>query len=73
MKIAGHTDADGDENTSVSLFQKRAELLMNALFSIYNTSLERLPAEGMGESQPVGDSGIVDGKARNRRVEFMKQ
>ena len=46
---------------------------MNTLISIYNASPERLTAEGMGESQPLGDNNTVDGKAQNRRVEFIKQ
>ncbi|MEP3209332.1 MAG: OmpA family protein [Maribacter sp.] len=73
IKIIGHTDADGQEETNMTLSKKRAEEVMKALISIYNVAPERLTAEGMGESQPVGDNSTPDGKAQNRRVEFVKQ
>jgi len=73
LKIIGHTDADGADETNMTLSKKRAEAVMKALTSIYNVSAERLTAEGMGESQPVGDNSTPDGKAQNRRVEFIKQ
>ncbi len=73
LKIVGHTDADGRDETNMTLSKNRAAAVMNALISIYNASPERLTAEGMGEGQPVGDNTTADGKAQNRRVEFIKQ
>jgi len=73
LKVIGHTDADGGDETNMTLSKKRAEAVMNALVSIYNASPNRLTADGMGESQPVGDNTTVDGKAQNRRVEFIRQ
>ena len=35
-----------------------------------NVDLERLYAEGYGESQPIGDNDTSDGKAANRRIAF---
>lgn len=73
MKIVGHTDSDGNDDTNKRLSTQRAEAVKNVLISVYNISAERLTAEGKGESEPVGDNGTADGKAQNRRVEFIKQ
>jgi OOP family OmpA-OmpF porin len=72
LKIVGHTDADGNDATNLELSRKRAEAVKNALTSIYNIPSERLSSEGKGESEPVSDNNTTDGKALNRRVEFIK-
>ncbi|MBS9461876.1 OmpA family protein [Flagellimonas sp. 389] len=73
LKIVGHTDSDGSDENNLSLSRKRAEAVKNALVSVYGISSNRLLFEGKGESEPVGDNNTVDGKAQNRRVEFIKQ
>lgn len=73
LKIVGHTDADGDENKNLELSEKRAEAVKKVLTSVYNIPSDRLTFEGKGESQPIGDNGTANGKAQNRRVEFIKQ
>ncbi|WP_291866678.1 OmpA family protein [Maribacter sp.] len=73
LKIVGHTDADGNTATNLKLSKKRAEAIKNVLTSIYNVSPGRLITDGKGESEPVGDNTTTDGKAKNRRVEFIKQ
>jgi outer membrane protein OmpA-like peptidoglycan-associated protein len=42
------------------------------LITIYKISPDRLTTDGKGETQPVGDNKTTDGKAQNRRVEFVK-
>lgn len=73
LKIVGHTDTDGNDATNMELSKKRAEAVKSALISVYNISSDRLQADGKGESDPVGDNTTTDGKALNRRVEFIKQ
>ncbi|WP_422083561.1 OmpA family protein [Ulvibacterium sp.] len=73
LKIVGHTDADGNDASNMELSKKRADAVKNALVSVYNVSSDRLMTEGKGETEPVGDNGTADGKAQNRRVEFIKQ
>lgn len=73
LKIVGHTDADGSNESNLSLSQKRAEAVKTALVSIYGIQTNRLISEGKGESEPLADNGTTDGKAQNRRVEFIKQ
>ncbi len=73
LKIVGHTDGDGNDNTNLELSKKRADAVKNTLVTIYNISADRLQTDGKGESEPVGDNATTDGKAQNRRVEFIKQ
>lgn len=73
LKIVGHTDSDGNDDTNLKLSKQRADAVKNALVSIYNVSADRLTTEGKGESEPVGDNTTADGKSQNRRVEFIKQ
>ena len=72
LKIVGHTDADGSTDSNQTLSEKRAEAVKNALVSVYGISSGRLTSEGRGESEPVGDNNTPDGKAQNRRVEFIR-
>ncbi|TBN00837.1 OmpA family protein [Hyunsoonleella flava] len=71
LKIVGHTDADGSDEANLKLSKARAEAVKNALVTIYNISADRLETDGKGESEPVGDNSSADGKAQNRRVEFI--
>lgn len=72
LKIVGHTDADGSEESNLLLSEARAEAVKEALSSVFGISKERLETEGKGESQPIKDNGTALGKAHNRRVEFIK-
>ncbi len=73
LKIVGHTDSDGEDAGNMDLSKRRAEAVKSALTSVYNIPENRLTSEGKGESEPVGDNSTADGKAQNRRVEFIKQ
>lgn len=73
LKIVGHTDADGDEKTNLNLSKNRAEAVKTTLIEIYGVDANRLSTDGKGESEPIGDNSTTDGKAKNRRVEFIKQ
>ena len=72
LNIIGHTDSDGGDDTNLKLSKARADAVRSALISIYKISGERLQTDGKGETQPVGDNSTSDGKAQNRRVEFVK-
>lgn len=72
LNIVGHTDSDGPDDSNLKLSKDRAEAVKNALVSIYNISSDRLTTNGKGETEPVADNGTADGKAQNRRVEFIK-
>lgn len=72
LNIVGHTDADGTEESNLKLSKARALAVKDALINIYKISGDRLQTDGKGESVPVGDNSTSDGKAQNRRVEFIK-
>lgn len=72
LNIVGHTDADGNSDTNLTLSKQRAESVKNALINLYNIPAGRLQTDGKGSSVPVADNTTPDGKAQNRRVEFIK-
>ncbi|NKI31852.1 OmpA family protein [Croceivirga thetidis] len=73
LKIVGHTDADGSDEANLSLSKSRADAVKSALVNVYNVDDARLSTEGKGELEPVADNSSSEGKAQNRRVEFIKQ
>ena len=73
LNIVGHTDSDGSEESNITLSKDRAEAVKKALVSVYGISEDRLSSEGKGEAEPVADNGTAQGKAQNRRVEFIKK
>lgn len=72
IKIIGHTDSDGDANANLLLSQKRALAVKNTLVNFFGINANRMQTDGKGESQPVQSNTTVEGKAQNRRVEFVK-
>ncbi len=72
VNIIGHTDSDGDANANLILSQKRAVAVKNALVNFYGINPSRMETDGKGESQPVQPNTTTEGKAQNRRVEFIK-
>jgi OOP family OmpA-OmpF porin len=72
VKIIGHTDNDGDDKANLTLSQKRAVAVKNALAGFYGIDLARFETDGKGESQPLNRNANATDKAQNRRVEFIK-
>ncbi|HMB63210.1 MAG TPA: OmpA family protein, partial [Eudoraea sp.] len=72
LNIIGHTDSDGENASNLELSKKRADAVKNALVTIYGIDSARLSTQGKGETEPIGDNNTADGKAQNRRVEFVK-
>ena len=73
VKIVGHTDSDGDDNSNLELSKRRAAAVKNSLVKDFNIDESRMETDGKGESQPADKNNSVTGKANNRRVEFIKQ
>ncbi len=73
VNIIGHTDGDGDENSNQELSEARAEAVKSTLVQEFGVDSALLTAEGRGESEPVSNNNTSEGKAKNRRVEFVKQ
>ncbi|KAA9035520.1 OmpA family protein [Ginsengibacter hankyongi] len=72
VKIIGHTDNDGDAAMNLALSKKRAAALKAALISDFSIDGSRLETDGKGSSDPVATNSTPEGKAQNRRVEFIK-
>jgi len=71
VSIEGHTDSDGDNDFNQKLSEDRAETVMNQLISM-GLSADRLTSKGFGESEPINTNATPEGKAENRRVEFVR-
>lgn len=70
IKIKGHTDDVGDDAHNLDLSKRRAKAVYQYLLDqkIVDT---RLAWEGLGETQPIADNKTEEGRARNRRTEFV--
>lgn len=72
INIIGHTDSDGDDNSNLELSKRRATAVKNALANEFSIDASRMKTDGKGESVPLADNKIPEGKAQNRRVEFVR-
>ncbi|MBK7631223.1 MAG: OmpA family protein [Ignavibacteriales bacterium] len=73
IKIIGHTDSQGDDKSNQTLSEKRAESVKKILNEQFGISNNRMITEGKGESEAIDDNNTLNGRANNRRVEFIKQ
>ena len=71
FEIGGYTDSDGGDAPNLMLSQKRADAVKTQLISM-GVDASRLTAKGYGKTKPIADNTTFDGKAQNRRVEFVK-
>jgi len=67
--ITGHTDSIGTQKGNLLLSRERARSVMN-FFIATGISADRITIRGLGESQPIADNATVQGRRKNRRVEF---
>ncbi len=70
IRIEGHTDAVGNDLSNLRLSQSRAEAVEKYLIA-KGVDGGRLDAAGFGEMRPVDTNDTEDGRAKNRRVEFI--
>jgi OmpA-OmpF porin, OOP family len=72
LRVEGHTDNQGNAAANQALSEKRAQAVVAWLVA-HGTEAPRLNAQGFGPSKPVADNSTDDGRAKNRRVELVKQ
>ncbi|HYI02292.1 immunoglobulin-like domain-containing protein, partial [Hyalangium sp.] len=70
VTIEGHTDDQGSAEYNRSLSQRRAEAVRDYLAQ-KTVAPERMEARGFGEDRPVQSNATEEGRAANRRVEFI--
>jgi len=70
IEIQGHTDDKGTETYNQTLSEKRAKTVSDYLVNKAITS-SRITVKGFGETVPKYDNSTEDGRAQNRRVEFL--
>ncbi|MCE3228829.1 MAG: OmpA/MotB domain protein [Bacteroidetes bacterium] len=72
VSIEGHTDNAGNAAANQTLSDNRAKSVMNAV-TAKGIDKARMTSKGWGQTKPLADNGTEDGKAKNRRVEIVKQ
>jgi OmpA-OmpF porin, OOP family len=71
--VVGHTDNVGSLASNMELSKRRADTVVAALITKYGVAAERLSAQGAGPIAPVSSNDTEEGRAKNRRVELVKQ
>ncbi|MBX2891813.1 MAG: DUF4892 domain-containing protein [Saprospiraceae bacterium] len=71
--VVGHTDSDGGFDFNQQLSQQRAQTVVNELTQKHGIAANRLSAKGVSYLCPVAANDTEAGKAKNRRVELVKQ
>ena len=72
FEVQGHTDNQGSDAVNDPLSQQRAETVVKALEGLGVDGFN-LRAVGKGSHEPVADNSTDAGRAKNRRVEFIKK
>jgi outer membrane protein OmpA-like peptidoglycan-associated protein len=72
ISIEGHTDNVGTAASNQKLSEARAKAVMDAVAKA-GIAKDRLAAKGLGQTVPIADNRTDEGKAKNRRVELVKQ
>ncbi|MBR0304440.1 MAG: OmpA family protein [Bacteroidales bacterium] len=72
FEVQGHCDNTGSDAVNDPLSQKRAEAIVNALVKL-GIDKSRLTAVGKGSHFPIAPNTTEKGRAKNRRVEFVKK
>ncbi|RPI09882.1 MAG: OmpA family protein, partial [Actinobacteria bacterium] len=73
LKVVGHTDMVGSVEANMTLSQARAEAVVQALVGQYGIAAARLKGYGVGSLAPVATNDTDEGRAKNRRVELVKE
>jgi OmpA-OmpF porin, OOP family len=73
LYVVGHTDNVGTLASNVDLSKRRGDAVVKVLTTTYNVAALRLASEGDGPTAPVASNDSEEGRAKNRRVELVKQ
>lgn len=70
IQISGHTDDIGNDQSNLILSQNRSKAVFDYLVQ-HKIEPPRLQFKGYGETVPVADNKTTEGRANNRRTEFL--
>jgi Outer membrane protein and related peptidoglycan-associated (lipo)proteins len=70
IEIQGHTDSQGSDSYNMSLSERRAQAVATYLRG-RGIASSRITTKGYGETAPVASNDTEDGRAQNRRVDFL--
>jgi outer membrane protein OmpA-like peptidoglycan-associated protein len=72
LRVEGHTDNIGGDVANVDLSQRRANAVKEALVTRHRIAAGRLETAGFGARRPKDTNATLEGRARNRRVELIR-
>jgi OOP family OmpA-OmpF porin len=70
MRVVGHTDSVGDRQANQILSEQRAQAVVDYLVA-KGVAVEQLRAIGFGDTRPIASNDTDEGRAQNRRIEFV--
>ena len=70
IEVGGHTDSTGKPPSNQTLSEMRAKAVMNYLVD-HGVPAAKIKSVGFGQDKPIADNGTREGKAQNRRIEFV--
>lgn len=73
LYVVGHTDNVGSLDANMTLSKNRADAVLKMLVAKHGIDAARLKAYGVGSLSPVQSNDTDEGRAKNRRVELVKQ
>jgi outer membrane protein OmpA-like peptidoglycan-associated protein len=72
FSVEGHTDNTGNAASNQTLSEARSKAVADKLVGM-GVAADRLTPAGKGQSSPLADNATDEGRAKNRRVEFVKR
>lgn len=73
LEIDGYTDSVGAAAHNLDLSGRRAQAVVSVLVSQFGVDTTRLAAKGLGPTNPISTNDTAEGRAANRRVEFLRK
>ena len=71
FSVEGHTDNTGNSASNQTLSEDRSKAIVEKLIEM-GIATDRLSSAGKGQNNPIADNSTDEGRAKNRRVEFVK-
>ncbi len=73
LEVDGYTDTVGAAAHNLDLSNRRAQAVVSVLVGQFGIDASRLTAKGMGQANPIASNDTAEGRASNRRVEFIRK